>query len=170
MTRYARSLAACKHLTGLPEFADAETVMVFLSLPDEVDVAAVALAAWQRDKTVAAPTVDWKHHRMTPVQITSLESGLKVGRHGIPEPAGGQPVPVEMIDMILAPGFAFDREGQRLGRGGGFYDRLLAQPGCRATICGIGFSEQIVPEVKVEAHDRPVDLLVTDEEVLRFDR
>jgi 5-formyltetrahydrofolate cyclo-ligase len=60
MVRYARSLAACKHLVQQPEFLSADVVMIFLSLPDEVDTAALALAAWQMNKTVCAPQVLWE--------------------------------------------------------------------------------------------------------------
>lgn len=169
MTRYARSLAACKHLTHTDVFADADVMMSFLSMSDEIDTGAIALAAWQMAKTIAVPAVSWEHHRMTPIEITTLEADVACGRHGVPEPpAHGQPVPIEMIDLIVVPGVAFDRAGQRLGRGGGFYDRFLAHDECRAVTCGLAFREQVLDALETEPHDRPVDLLVTDEEVLDF--
>lgn len=168
MTRYARSLAACKHLSHLREFINAEVVMIFLSLPDEVDTGAAALAAWQMGKTVVAPKVTWEHRRLTPIEIHSLESGLAAGRHGIAEPTNGQPVPLAMIDLIVAPGLLFDRRGARLGRGGGFYDRFLAHNELRGVTCGLAFHDQLVDHLDTESHDHPVDMLVTDEEVLDF--
>ncbi len=169
MARYTRSLSACKKLTSLPEFQQASTVMLYLSLPDEVQTAAAALAAWQRGKTVAVPKVYWEHRRIMPMEIQSLETGLVTTQHGIPEPAEERPIPLEMIDLIVVPGLAFDAQGNRLGRGGGFYDRFLCQPGNQAVTCGLAFHEQIVDELPVEAHDRVIDLLVTDEKVIRFD-
>ena len=170
ISRYARSLAACKHLTGLDEFLKADVVMIFLSMPKEVDTVALALAAWQMNKTVVAPKVFWKHRRMIPIEITSLDTGLEIGRHGVPEPRDDNPALVATIDLIVVPGVAFNRKGCRLGRGGGFYDRFLAHDDCRALTCGLAFKEQIVDELPVESHDQPVEMLVTDEEVLRFGR
>lgn len=168
ISRYARSLAACKHLTRQGEFIRADVVMIFLSLPDEIDTAGLALAAWQMSKTVVAPKVEWAHRKMTPIEIHSLETGMAEGPHGLIEPADGQPIPVNMIDLIVTPGAAFDRKGNRLGRGGGFYDRFLALPERRAVTCGLAFREQIFDDLSPEDHDQPVDMVVTDEEVLRF--
>jgi 5-formyltetrahydrofolate cyclo-ligase len=105
---------------------------------------------------------------MAAMEIRSLRDGLTLGRLGIHEPAGGQPWLVEAIDFIVVPALAFDHRGYRLGRGGGFYDRFLALPDLRAVTCGLGFAEQVVDEVPVAPHDRPVKLLVTDKGVLRF--
>jgi 5-formyltetrahydrofolate cyclo-ligase len=169
MTRYARSLAACKHLTCTETFRQAEVVMIYLSMAEEVDTGAIALAGWQAGKTIAAPSISWEHHRLTPIEITSLEAGVAPGRHGVPEPpAHGQPVTIEMIDLIIVPGLAFDRHGRRLGRGGGFYDRFLAHPECVATTFGLAFHEQVVDELAGEDHDHPVDQLATDEKVFDF--
>ncbi|NLF30300.1 MAG: 5-formyltetrahydrofolate cyclo-ligase [Planctomycetes bacterium] len=169
MTRYARSLAACKHLTCTETFRRADVVMIYLSMADEVDTAAIALAGWQAGKTIAAPSISWEHHRLTPIEIASLEAGVVPGRHGVPEPpAHGQPVPIEMIDLVVVPGLAFDRRGRRLGRGGGFYDRFLSHPECVATTFGLAFHEQVVDELACEDHDHPVDHLATDEKVYDF--
>ncbi len=65
-------------------------------------------------------------------------------------------VPPGEIDLLLVPGVAFTREGGRMGRGGGYYDRLLADPALRAASFGVCFAEQIVPRLPIEAHDRPV--------------
>ncbi len=169
MVRYARSLAACKHLVQLPEFIAADCVMIFLSLADEVDTAAVALAAWQMNKTVCAPQVNWEHHRLMPVEITSLDTNVKVGLYNLPEPTEGRPIPLDMLSMVVVPGVAFDHKGRRLGRGGGFYDRFLATSGLTAVTCGLALHEQIVDDLAAEPHDRSVQMLVTDEEVLRFE-
>lgn len=169
MVRYARSLAACKHLTQQPEFLSADVVMIFLSLPDEVDTAALALAAWQMNKTVCAPKVDWEHRKMMPVEITSLDTSVKVGLYDVQEPVEARPIPLEMLDLVVVPGVAFDRKGRRLGRGGGFYDRFLAQSGLAAVTCGLALREQVVEDLSSEPHDQNVKMLVTDEEVLRFE-
>jgi 5-formyltetrahydrofolate cyclo-ligase len=168
MTHYARSLAVCKRVTSQGEFQRAEVIMIFLSLPDEIDTATIALGAWQMGKTVVAPKIYWEHRRLTPVEITSLDTTVKVGPHNIPEPPDSDPVPLDMIDLILVPGLVFDRKGNRIGRGLGFYDRFLAQEGIRAVTCGLAFREQLVDDLSCEPHDRPIRMLITDEETLRF--
>ncbi|NQU75770.1 MAG: 5-formyltetrahydrofolate cyclo-ligase [Planctomycetes bacterium] len=170
MVRYARGLAACKHLTCQEEFLKADVVMIFLSMPDEVDTTPVALAAWQMDKTVLAPAISWQHRRLTPMEITSLETGIKTIHHAIPEPTENRPVTIEMIDLIIVPALAYDRTGHRLGRGHGFYDRFLAHDECHARTCGLILREQLVDSLPVQPHDISVDMVVTDEDVLRFNR
>ncbi len=78
-----------------------------------------------------------------------------------------KPMPLEDIEVVVTPGLAFDRKGNRLGRGGAYYDRFLASPGLNATICSLAFAEQMVDEVPVDAHDRAVDFLVTDEGIIK---
>lgn len=166
----AKSLAAAGKLVGLPEFAAARTVMAFLSVPGEIDTTEIVLAAWRAGKTVLVPKVDMAPRRMLPLEICSLDSGLAQSSYGIREPIGGKPWPVETIDFIVVPALAYDRRGHRLGRGAGFYDRFLGQPQRRAVACGLGFCEQLVDELPVQEHDCPLDLLVTDREVVRYVR
>jgi len=163
-----KSHRACKSLIGLPEFLRARTVMLYLPMAREPDTAEVALHAWGQGKVVLAPRVDWSEKRMAAVEIRSLDDGVVTGEHGVPQPAEGQVWPVEEIDFIVVPALAYDRAGGRLGRGGGFYDRFLARPAIRAVTCGLAFDEQVVERLPEERHDRPVDMLVTDKEVLRF--
>jgi 5-formyltetrahydrofolate cyclo-ligase len=168
--RAARSRDACDRLLAQPEFAEASTVMLYLSMLQELDTAAVALAAWQQSKTVVVPKLCDGHRHMIAVRIDSLESGLASGRYGIREPHCSDPWPLEEIDLVVVPALAFDRRGHRLGRGGGYYDRFLAEPSVKAVACGLAFSQQVYEELPIETHDRPVDLLVSDREVLRFKR
>lgn len=164
----ARSRSACEALVRLDEFGDARVVMLYLAIQHEIDPGAAALAAWQDDKTVLVPKVVWDRKQMSAVPIRSLDDGVETTPAGLREPASGGAWPVEEIDLIVAPGLAFDRRGNRLGRGGGFYDRFLARAGMRATVCGLAFAEQILDEVPAGARDYPMDLIVTDAEVLRF--
>jgi 5-formyltetrahydrofolate cyclo-ligase len=162
------SEAACRRLIELPEFRAARVVMIYLAMPEEVDTAAIALAAWRDEKAVLAPRVSWEQRHMLPIEIHSLSSGLLRARYGAPEPESGEPWPLEDIDLVVTPALAFDRRGGRLGRGAGFYDRFFAETLVRATRCGLAFAEQVLPELPVHAHDCPIDILVTDAEVLRF--
>lgn len=167
--RHIRSLAACEQLIGTREFKHAQTVMIFLSMPSEVETSTLAVKAWQEGKTIVVPRMDWNHKRMEPVEIRSLELDVRDSEMaGVREPIAGQPMPLGMIDMVVIPGLAFDRNGYRLGRGRGFYDRFLAQQDFRGTRCALCFHEQLVAEpLPCESHDVPMQLIVTDAEVVR---
>ncbi len=80
----------------------------------------------------------------------------------LPELAAASTVPLSAVDLLLVPAVAFTRAGARLGRGGGFYDRLLAQKGPGTKAWGVCFEMQIVEAIPCEPHDREVDAIVTE--------
>jgi len=164
-----RSAAACRLLVEQPEYQKAEVVMVFLSLPHEVDTTTLVLRAWQDSKRVLAPKGSWEQRRMLAIEISSIDD---VGDTvlGMREPAKGDPVLAGEIDLVIVPGLGFDPFGNRLGRGRGFYDRFLAHRDYRAVSCGLALEEQFVDSVPVGPHDMPIDMLVTDKNVRRFGR
>jgi 5-formyltetrahydrofolate cyclo-ligase len=166
--RSEKSLKACKNLVSTPQFQRASTIMMYLSLPHEVDTSEAVLYSWQQGKTVVMPKVSWQQRHMIPVKISSLETGFSTGASGLRNPITGVPMPIEEIDLVVAPALGFDKEGNRLGRGGAFYDRFFANEQLNASRCGFAFAEQLVDSVPVEERDEPVDFLVTDKEVLYF--
>ncbi len=163
-----KSLRACHRLFEQPEYVKGEVVMVFLSLPTEIDTTPIVLRAWQDYKRVLAPKVSWNQRRMMPVEIRSLTDDLTESSMGIREPVSGIPFPVSMIDLVIVPGLGFDEFGNRLGRGRGFYDRFLAHPEFKGTACAMAFEEQFTTSIPAGPLDRHVDMLVTDENVRRF--
>jgi 5-formyltetrahydrofolate cyclo-ligase len=166
---HARSARAAQLLIQQPEYQRAEIVMTYLSLPLEADTTSVVLHAWQMDKRVLAPLVSWEARQMIPVEINSLDDDLIDGPMGVRQPVRGDPIPVGIIDLVIVPGLGFDAFGNRLGRGRGFYDRFLAQATFHGVACGFGLEEQVVASIPEAAHDMPIDMLVTDERVHRFD-
>jgi 5-formyltetrahydrofolate cyclo-ligase len=165
---HARSVRACNLLIRTPEYERAEIIMVFLSLPNEVDTTPLVLHAWRNRKRVLAPKVSWEQRRMLPIEIRSLSDDVSQSPMGIREPAQGVPIPVAIIDLIVVPGLGFDLHGNRIGRGRGFYDRFLAHPDWHGTACGLALEDQVAPDVPISEHDMQVDMLVTDEAVRRF--
>ena len=166
--RKEKSRRACRKLIATPEFQNASTVMMYLSLPHELDTSDAILSAWQMGKTVVVPKVSWQQRHMIPVQINSLETGFSEEVPGLRNPTTGAPVPFEDIHLVIAPGLGFDRNGNRLGRGGSYYDRFFSNKDLKAMKCGFAFAEQVMEAVPVTEHDVPVDMLVSDEEVLYF--
>jgi 5-formyltetrahydrofolate cyclo-ligase len=166
--RSSKSKLACRNLVDTEQFQKASVVMFYLSLPHEVDTTPSILYAWQQEKTVAVPKVSWQQRHMIPVEITSLESGVASEASRLRNPVTGVPMPIEDIDLVVTPALAYDRKGNRLGRGGAYYDRFFASELLTATRCGLAFSEQMVEDVPMDTHDQKVDYIVTDEEVIEF--
>lgn len=164
--RSEKSRKACRNLISIPQFQNASTVMMFLSLPHEVDTSESILHAWQLGKTVTVPKVSWQQRHMIAVQIHSLETGISTEASGLKNPTSGVPIAFDEIDLVITPALGFDREGNRLGRGGAYYDRFFANTELKAARCGFGFTEQLVETIPVAEHDEPVDILVTDEEII----
>ena len=172
--RHTRSIAACQQLMSTREFKSAQMIMIFMSMPSEVETSTLAVKAWQEGKSIAVPRVDWDGKRMEPVEIRSLDVGMHTtgprlgsGSGGMKEPVTGTAVPLGLIDMVVIPGMAFDRRGFRVGRGRGFYDRFLAQQDFQGVRCALCFHEQLQEDLPSEPHDVPMDLVVTDREVIR---
>lgn len=159
--RRARSAAACDRLVDLPELAAAELVVLYAALPDEADPGPARDELERIGCRIALPRVT----DAGSLVVVAADGELAPGYRGVLEPTG-DPLPVDQIDAIVVPGVAFDRDGGRLGRGGGHYDRLLAAAASTTSI-GFAFSFQLLEHVPVLDHDKLVDVIVTDEEVVR---
>jgi len=170
MTRKERarqSTVVCEQLLAMPECEAAKTIMLFLPLGDEPDVKAAA-QRWMADgKCVCVPLIDWDRRSMEPVSIPSLEDeGFESDRHGLRKPkadGGCEVTPPDQLDVVLVPGLAFDARGNRLGRGGGFYDRFLARLPARVKRIGVAFREQAVGDIPRAAHDEAVHVMVSSD-------
>ena len=164
--RIAKSKQICRQIVDTDTFRNASVVMMFLSLPHEVDTTPMILHAWQQGKTVAVPKVSWEQRHMIPVELTSLETGLKTEKMGLRTPANGVPVPFEEIDLVVTPGLGFDRAGNRLGRGGSYYDNFFIHNKISAARWGVAFSQQLCDEIPHDDQDAPIDAVVTEDEII----
>ncbi len=161
--RRSCSMKACKRLSELDAFDRALVVMLYMPLPDELDLTSAAIRCFQTAKNVCVPYVDWRREDMYAVEATTFDDEqMELDERGLRRPRKGRPIPVSTIDLIVVPGLAFDTQGNRLGRGGGFYDRFLERLSRRTTRVGICFDEQIVQSVPRDAHDAAMDQVVTD--------
>lgn len=163
----ARSDAACRHLMATEAFRHADSIMLYMPISTEVDVSHIALRCFQENRIVCLPRIDWEHRRMWPVPVRSFdEHALVDDRYGLKVPDKGAPLPIDALDLVVVPGLAFDTEGHRLGRGGGYYDRFLAASGFVGRKMGLCFDAQIVDAVPTVGHDVPMDAVVTDRRVI----
>lgn len=164
--RHAASVAACQRLTALEAFNNAQVVMLYMPLSAEVDVTPAALRAFAGGQTVCVPRVDWQRKDMTPIEITSLDDRvLDTDEHGVRSPRNGRLILPASIDLIVLPALAFDPQGHRLGRGGGYYDRFLTRLRPGIVTVGLAFDAQVIDSVPVDSRDASVDVLVTDRRV-----
>jgi 5-formyltetrahydrofolate cyclo-ligase len=147
------------HLLASDAWREASTVLAFLAMADEPDLDALWASAVGR--VVAAPAIDWRGGGMTAVGISSPDSGVRIRAHGVREPADGEPLSPDRLDLILVPGLAFDASGGRLGRGGGYYDRFLPRAE-HARRIGVCFAQQVVERVPAGEDDARVHMLLTE--------
>lgn len=144
-------------LLAHPAWAGAGTVLVFKARAPELSVVSFTNAAFRAGKRVAFPRV--ADGALVLHEVADW-SGLSPGAFGIDEPFPGAPrVDPADVDLAVVPGLAWTRDGNRLGQGGGFYDRLLPRIG--GVTVGVGFDRQLLDAVPLEAHDVPVDRVVT---------
>jgi len=167
-TLQEQSRRAAERLFALPLYKRAEVIMVYLSLPQEADTTPLVLQAWKDRKRVLAPQVSWESKQMIPVEINDLDADVADTPYGIRAPIRGTPFPIGLIDLVIVPGLAFDPQGNRLGRGRGFYDRFLSKPEFHGTICAFAHEQQFVKAIPCRPHDIQVQVLVTNEKVRRF--
>ncbi len=135
-------------------FLMAKHILMYHSLPDELSTRDF-LRKWNGEKKFYLPRVNGVNLEVLPYE----ESRLELGAFHIEEPTGNETVDPDTLELIVVPAVAYDRKGNRLGRGKGFYDRLLGST--KATKVGVAYEFQIVDEVPVEQHDIPMDIVIS---------
>ena len=163
-----KSRKACEKLVDTPQFRQSAVIMFFLSMPHETDTTPAMRKAWESGKTVVVPKVLWKRKCMIPVKVDSLDAGFSTKIAGLRNPVEDTPVSLSDINLVIVPGVGFDRNGNRLGTGNGYYDKFFDDDSLVATRCGLAYSEQLVDFIPADEHDKPMDFIVTDEEVIYF--
>lgn len=150
------SVTLLKALESHPMFRKAKTLLFYYSLPDEVQTHDF-VERWSKEKEIILPAV--KGNELELRRYTGKES-LRKGSYGIEEPTGALLEDYAQIELSLIPGVSFDAHGNRLGRGKGYYDRLL--PLLRSYNIGICFQFQVSPEIPAEPFDRKMDEVWTE--------
>ena len=138
----------------------ATRILFYAPLPGELDVWPLFEDAVRGGKEAYLPRFIGKQPAYAACVVRDLNRDLKSGQFGIREPVEICPeIPLNRLDFVLVPGIAVDLQGRRMGRGKGYYDRLLAE--VRGKTCGVAFDEQIVEDLPVEPHDIHVNCILT---------
>lgn len=159
-----KSRAAVRRLPDVPEFQRARSVLAFVSMAGEVDTHELIRAGLREGRRVCVPWFDRQRREYATVEIRDFDRDLVPGHYGILEPREKR-TEDRPCEVALVPGLAFDAKGHRLGRGKGYYDKLLA--GYRGTKLALTFEVQVVACVPVWATDVAMDVVVTDQRVYR---
>jgi 5-formyltetrahydrofolate cyclo-ligase len=160
LTRRVKSRRIFRALSREPVFRRAEHVALYYGIAPEVETK-LFLQKVLKHKKIYLPRIDPKKSLVL-CRVRSLSGDLKKGAYNIREPrAFCEKQPAGKMDIILVPGVAFDKRGGRLGRGGGYYDRILRKAK-KAVKVGLCFREQIVNKVPMKRHDVRMDRVITD--------
>ncbi len=163
------SLAQCEALSAVlieqlerhPRFVESHIVLLYYSLPDEVYTHEL-VKRWYQEKTILLPVV--KEDELE-LRYYTGEEDLRIGSYGIKEPIGRLFTDYRKIELAVVPGVSFDKDGNRLGRGKGYYDRLL--PKLSSYNIGICYAFQMSDNIPCETFDRKMDAILTDEGWIR---
>jgi len=150
---------------NLEVFQSAETIALYMSIGGEVSLESLFTECWQQGKRTCIPVFNADTQRYEMAELAA-DTPCNTGRFGIREPISPALIPLNEIDLMTVPGVAFDRRGNRLGRGGGYYDRLLE--GFQGRTVGIAFDFQILPEIPTSNHDQAVEWIVTESKIFNL--
>jgi 5-formyltetrahydrofolate cyclo-ligase len=158
--RAALAIELCARLEQQAVWRSAKILLFYAPLPDEPDLWRLLEDSLALGKTVALPRFQPEQGAYVACHITQVGPDLQAGKFGIREPRESCPIiPLNRLDLVLVPGVAFDLNGHRLGRGKGYYDRLLAD--AAGSTCGVAFDQQIVSQVPSEPHDVRLSCILT---------
>jgi 5-formyltetrahydrofolate cyclo-ligase len=157
-----------KRLFEFANFLEANIVLLYLNRDCEVNSMNIIKKCLNLKKIVILPSFDSTKHEATLFKIDNVDSDLRPGTGHFLEPDPGQcnVVPVECIDIAIIPGIAFDEKGGRIGTGNGNYDRLIPNLPITTRKVALTFEDQIIAQVQMEAHDKYVDIIVTEKRII----
>jgi 5-formyltetrahydrofolate cyclo-ligase len=165
--RLAHSSQICERIASSAIWRASSAVLFFAPMRDEPNLETLFAAAQRDGKTIALPRHVAGQDVYEAALIRDFERDLVTGNLGVREPAATcGPLPFKQLDLILVPGLGFNLRGARLGRGKGYYDRILAD--VTATRCGVAFDWQVIDQLPSEPHDQRLDCLATPSRWLDF--
>lgn len=159
-SREEASKKICTLLENSVIFKKSSNILLYHSLPDEVETGSF-INKWHTKKSIFLPRVNGSS-----LEILAYDkSKMSEGAYGIAEPEGDKLQDISNIDLIIVPAVALDKQGNRIGRGKGYYDKLLSHS--NAYKIGIIYGYQLVPAIIPEQHDVPMDMIITDEGIIK---
>ncbi len=153
-------------LLNHPWYKECSTLFTYVSMDNEVQTHSLILKAISDGKRVCVPRVVPRHY-MVAVPIRNLTDDLKKGFFDVLEPIEQlPPISSDDVDLVIVPGLVFDREGYRVGYGGGYYDKYLEAIPAHCRTIGLAFHTLITDRIPRQAHDKKVMLVITEKELI----
>ncbi len=167
--RNDKSLLACENLfkiSALNKDFNSKNIMVFLNFETEISTGNIINEFRNRDCRIFVPKISSLENRTMEVIEYKESDILEKNNYGIREPISNISINPQELDVIILPGLAFDKSLNRLGYGGGFYDKILEKVCGNCIKVGLCFEEQIFDEIPFEEHDKRMDFVVSDKRVI----
>ena len=167
--RRSKSASIADAFFALPEYKTAGTVLFYVNFRSEVSTRRMIEQAISHGKRILAPKVEHRRRELRLFEIKDLSADLESGYMNIYEPVEKRTreASPEDPDMVVMPGVGFDGNGNRLGYGGGYYDRLALKLRPDVRLVALAFEEQVVDEIPSLPHDRKTDIIITEKRVIR---
>ena len=161
--RLRKSQKIARRLFALKKFKRAKVIMFYVAKDSEVETRRMIAKAQALGKRIVVPHISRRSKKMLTCELKNMEDELDHGPYGIHQPKEEykRPVAVKSIDLAIVPGVAFTKDGHRLGRGGGYFDRFLSRLSKKVLKVGLAFDFQIVDALPSLSHDIPVDLVLS---------
>lgn len=157
-------VSSLEAITQSPWFQNAKTVSLYIAQPFEFPTKTIFELCMREGKTVYAPIIQGR--QLTFQKLTHWGQ-FSVNEKNIHEPIFGSEMSADRIDLFFVPLVAFDRSGNRLGRGGGYFDRLFSDINIQGVKVGVGFDAQEFFAIPTEAHDVSMDYILTEKRIIK---
>lgn len=167
-TRATASHAIIEKVCALPNYQKANVVLIYMGFGSEIETQTLCERILADAKVAVLPRVDRTSQSLI-LHVVRNMSELATSKWGIREPRSDAPsMPINAIEFMLMPGVAFDRSGNRLGYGRGYYDQLLSTASPALARVAAGFSCQIVDAVPAGPNDQKIDMIITENEIIKL--
>ncbi len=159
--KQSASIKACNHLINTEEYKKAKCVCVYMSAFGEVDTSYIIFDCLKKGKRILLPVTNIE---TTTLSLAEFNGEFKKGAYGINEPETVISAGFDEPDFIVVPGICFDKRGNRIGFGKGYYDRLLAET--KEFKAGLCYDFQVIETIDSDIHDIKMDAIITENSVL----
>ncbi len=157
-----------ERLFDFANFQEARIPLLYLHGPGELDSGDILKRCREANKIIILPFRGKENSKLALMKVDDFKRDLRAGAGEVPEPDPKRckKVPLECIDIAIVPGIAFDEKGGRLGKGTGYYDRLIPKLPATTRKVALSLEGQLLSQVPAESHDKSVDIIVTEERII----